>query len=145
MRERSLVCSRRRVTYKCVRTASGFPGTAALSAHVKWSTCVSKDGQHFGIALPVAVPLGEPLAPVGSGSHSFPQSSSYSRPPQLRGGPVIEGRPSGSRLVSTPSGDRADLAAFFQGPGGPVREQAEHLLPSLVLARGRQPPTRRWT
>src|SRR4029434_4066259 len=30
---------------------------------------------------------------------------------------------------------------FFQGAGGPVRKQAEHLLPALVLARGRQPPT----
>ena len=34
----------------------------------------------------------------------------------------------------------ADLAAFFQGAGGSVCEQTEHLLPSLVLARGRQPP-----
>src|SRR4029434_9255604 len=120
--------------YKCVRTPNGFPGTAA---------CVGKDGQHFrhGIykpprwsALPVVVPL-------RGGSHPCPQSSSYSRPPQLRGKPVIEGRPSSSRLVSTPSGDRADLAAFLQGPGGSVCQQTEHLLPSLVLARGRQPPT----
>ena len=44
--------------------------------------------------------------------------------------------------MSTPSGDRADLAAFLQGPGGSVCQQTEHLLPSLVLARGRQPPTR---
>src|SRR4029434_10289712 len=83
--ERSLVCSRGRVTYKCIRTANGFPSTAALSAQVKWSTSVGKDGQHFNhavykpprrSALPVAVPLGEPPAPVGGGSHPFPQSSS---------------------------------------------------------------------
>src|SRR4029434_4746082 len=55
---------------------------------------------------------------------------------------VSRGRPASSRLVSTPSGDRADLAAFFQGAGVPVCEQAEHLLPPLVLARGRRPPTR---
>src|SRR4029434_1925970 len=42
----------------------------------------------------------------------------------------------------SPSGDRADLAAFFQGASGPVCEQAEHMLPSLVLARGRRPLTR---
>src|SRR4029434_2777725 len=110
------------------------PGTAALSTQIKWSACVGKDGQHFGIgvfkpsrrsALPVIVPLGEPLAPVGSCSHPFPQSSSYSRPPQLRGGPDIEGRPSGSRLVSTPSGERSDLAAFLQGPDGYVCQQAK--------------------
>ena len=29
------------------RTANGFPSAAALSAHVKWSSCVGKDGQHF--------------------------------------------------------------------------------------------------
>src|SRR4029434_684805 len=55
---------------------------------------------------------------------------------------VSRGRPASSRLVSTPSGDRADLAAFFQGAGGPVCEQAEHLLPPLVLARGRRPSAR---
>src|SRR4029434_5780715 len=55
---------------------------------------------------------------------------------------VIKGRPSSSRLVFTPSGDRADLAAFFPGAGGSVCKQTEHLLPSLVLARGRHPPTR---
>src|SRR4029434_10686385 len=54
---------------------------------------------------------------------------------------VIKGRPSSSRLVFTPSGDRADLAAFFPGAGGSVCKQAEYLLPALVLARGRQPPT----
>src|SRR4029434_7307802 len=136
--------------YKCVRTGVG-PGTATLSTQIKWSACVGEDGQHFGVgvykpprrsALPVTATLGKPLAPVGSSSHPFPQSSSYSRPPQLRGGPVIKGRPSSSRLVSTPSGDRADLAAFFQGAGGSVCQQTEHLLPPLVLARGRQPPTR---
>src|SRR4029434_9447840 len=137
-------------TYKCVRTADGGPGAATLSAQIEWSACVSKDGQHIGVgvhkpsrrsALPVTAPLGEPPAPVGSGSHPFPQGSSYSRSPQLRDGPVVEGRPSSSRLVSTPSGDRADLAAFFQGAGGSVCEQTEHLLPSLVLARGRRSPT----
>src|SRR4029434_8021699 len=54
---------------------------------------------------------------------------------------VSRGRPASSRLVPSPSGDRADLAAFFQGAGGHVCEQAEHLLPPLVLARGRRPPT----
>src|SRR4029434_4001779 len=136
--------------YKCVRTGVG-PGTATLSTQIKWSACVGEDGQHFGVgvykpprrsALPVTAPLGAPLAPVGSSSRPFPQGSPYSRPPQLRGGLVIKGRPSSRRLVSTPSGDRADLDAFFQGAGGPVCEQAEHLLPSLVLARGRQPPAR---
>src|SRR4029434_10221219 len=127
------------------------PGTAALSTQIKWSACVGKDGQHFGIgvykpprrsALPVIVPLGEPLAPVGSCSHPFPQSSSYTRPPQLRCRPVFEGRSSSSRLVPSPTSDRSDLGAFFQGAGGPVREQAEHLLPALVLASGRRSPTR---
>src|SRR4029434_3986798 len=42
---------------------------------------------------------------------------------------------------SGPTSDRSDLGAFFQGAGGPVREQAEHLLPALVLARGRRSPT----
>src|SRR4029434_1421154 len=68
-------------------------------------------------ALSVTAPLGEPPAPVGSGSHPFPQGSSYSRSPQLRGGPVVEGRPSSRRMVSTHSGDRADLAAMFQSAG----------------------------
>src|SRR4029434_1105659 len=77
---------------------------------------------------------------VGSSSRPFPQGSSYSRPPQLRGGPVIKGRPSGSRLVHTHSGDSADLAAVLQGADRSVGQQTEHLLPSLVLARGRQPP-----
>ena len=31
---------------------------------------------------------------------------------------------------------------IFQGAGGPVRKQAEYLLPALVLARGRRSPTR---
>src|SRR4029434_4433798 len=115
--------------------------STTLSAQAEWSACTSEDGQHSDLgvykspgrsALPVTTPLGDSPAPVGSEARPVPQSSSYSRPPQLRGGPVIEGRPSGSRLVSTPSGDRADLAAFFQGAGGPVCEQAEHLLPSLV-------------
>src|SRR4029434_5224115 len=55
-----------------------------------------------------------------------------------RGDPRTDWR----RLVSTPSGDRPDLGAFVQGAGGPVCEQTEYLLPSLVLATGRQPPTR---
>src|SRR4029434_11140293 len=86
-------------------------------------------------------PLGDSPAPVGSEARPFPQGSSYTRSPQLRCGPVMEGRSSSSRLVSSPTGDRTDLGAFFQGAGGPVRKQAEHLLPALVLARGRLPPT----
>ena len=93
-------------------------------------------------ALPVSTPLGDSPAPVGSEARPFPQGSSYTRSPQLRCGPVIEGRSSSSRLVSTPTSDRPDLGAFFRGPGGPVRKQAEHLLSALVLARGRQSPTR---
>src|SRR4029434_2381451 len=57
--------------------------------------------------------------------------SCATRSPQLRCGPVIEGRSQSSRLVSSPTSDRSDLGAFFQGAGGPVREQAEHLLPAL--------------
>src|SRR4029434_5330246 len=119
--------------YKCVRTADSSPGSTTLSAQTEWSACVSEDGQHCGLgvykpsrrsALPVTAPLGEPPAPVGNESRPFPQGSSYSRSPQLRCGPVIEGRPSSSRLVSTPTSDRSDLGAFFQGAGGPVREQA---------------------
>src|SRR4029434_579092 len=149
-RERSLVCDRGCVSYKCVRTADSSPGSTTLSAQTEWVALSSDDGQHCALgvykpsrrsALPVTAPLGEPPAPVGSGSRLFPQGSSYSRSPQLRDGPVVAGRPSSSRLVSTPSGDRTDLGAFFQGAGGPVCKQAEHLLPSLVLARGRQPPT----
>src|SRR4029434_4729113 len=107
-RERSLVCDRVRVSYKCVRTTDGSPGSATLSAQTEWSACVSEDGQHLGgavytlsrrSALSVNAPLGEPPAPVSSGSCPFPQGSSYSRSPQLRGGPVVEGRPSSSRLV----------------------------------------------
>src|SRR4029434_1326727 len=120
-RERSLVCERGRVSYKCVRTADSSPGSTTLSAQTEWSACVSEDGQHCGLGvykpsrrsvLPVTAPLGEPPAPVGSDSRLFPQGSSYSRSLQLRCGPVIEGRPSSSRLVFTPSGDTADLDAF---------------------------------
>src|SRR4029434_11268462 len=149
--ERSLVCSRGRVTYKCVRTANGFPGTAALSAQAKWSACTSEDGQHCDLgvyksparrALPVTTPLCDSPAPMGSEARPVPQGSSYTRSPQLRCGAVIEGRSSSSRLVPSPTSDRSDLGAFFQGAGGPVRKQAEHLLPALVLARGRRSPTR---
>src|SRR4029434_8084591 len=92
-------------------------------------------------ALPVTTPLGDTTAPVGSEARPFPQGSSYTRSPQLRCEPVIEGRSSSSRLVSSPTSDRTDLGAFFQGAGGRVRKQAKHLLPALVLTRGRQPPT----
>src|SRR4029434_6380042 len=148
---RALVCSRGRVTYKCVRTANGFPGTAALSAQAKWSACTSEDGQHCDLgvyksparrALPVTTPLCDSPAPMGSEARPVPQGSSYTRPPQLRCGPVIEGRSSSSTLVPSPTSDRSDLGAFFQGAGGPVRKSAEHLLPALVLASGRRSPTR---
>src|SRR4029434_872011 len=90
-------------------------------------------------ALPVATPLGDSPAPVGSEARPVPHGSSYTRSPQLWCGPLIEGRSSSSRLVPSPT---SDLGAFFQGAGGPVREQAEHLLPALVFARGRRSPTR---
>src|SRR4029434_835109 len=137
--------------YKCVRAADSSPGSTTLSAQTEWSACTSEDGQHrdLGVykssrrsALPVTTPLGDSSAPVGSKARPFPQSSSYTRSPQLRCGPVIEGRSSSSRLVSTPTSDRTNLGACFQGAGGPVRKQAEHLLPALVLARGRRSPSR---
>src|SRR4029434_52407 len=112
-RERSLVCDRGRVSYKCVRTADSSPGSTTLSAQTEWSACVSEDGQHCGLgvykpprrsALPVTAPLRDPPAPVGSESRPFPHGSSYSRSPHLRCGPVIKRRPSSSILVSTPSG-----------------------------------------
>src|SRR4029434_2428897 len=133
-----------------VRTADSSPGSTTLSAQAEWSACTSKDGQHCNLgvykspgrsALPVTTPLGDSPAPVGSEARPVPQGSSYTRSPQLRCGPVIEGRSSSSRLVPSPTSDRADPGAFFQGAGGAVCEQAEYLLPALVLARGRQPPT----
>src|SRR4029434_2335499 len=123
-RERSPVCDRGRVSYKCVRTTDGSPGSATLSAQTEWSACVSEDGQHFGVgvyklsrrsARSVTAPLCEPPAPVSSGSCPFPQGSSYTRSLQLRCGPVIEGRSSSSRLVSTPTGDKTHPDLFFQG------------------------------
>src|SRR4029434_8339071 len=66
-------------------------------------------------ALPVTTPLGDSPAPVGSEARPFPQGSSYTRSPQLWCGPVIEGKSSSSRLVSSPTSDRTDLGAFFQG------------------------------
>ena len=42
-RERSLVCDRGRVSYKCVRTADSSPGSTTLSAQTEWSACVSED------------------------------------------------------------------------------------------------------
>src|SRR4029434_2540196 len=150
-RERSLVCDRGHVSYKCVRTADSSPGSTTLSAKTEWSACVSEDGQHCGLgvykpprrsALPVTTPLGDSPAPVCSETRPVTQGSSYTRLPQLRCRPVIEGRSSSSRLVPSPTSDRSDLGAFFQGAGGPVREQAEHLLPALVLASGRRSPTR---
>src|SRR4029434_3790080 len=85
--------------------------------------------------------IGRLACSCGQRGTSFRQGSSYTRSPQLRCGPVIEERSSSSRLVSTPTSDRPHLGAFFQGAGGLIRKQAEHLLPALVLARGRQPPT----
>src|SRR4029434_5620994 len=93
------------------------PSSTTFSAQTEWSACVSEDRQHCGLGvykpsrrsvLPVTASLDDSPAPVGSEARPFPQGCSYSRPPQLRGGPVIKGRPSSSRLVSTPSGDRAD-------------------------------------
>src|SRR4029434_3395041 len=50
-RERSLVCDRGRVSYKCVRTADSSPGSTTLSAQTEWSACVSEDGQHCGLGV----------------------------------------------------------------------------------------------
>src|SRR4029434_9947487 len=114
-RERSLVCDRGRISYKCVRTADSSPSSTTLSAQTEWSACVSEDEQHCGLgvykpsrrsALPVTAALGYSPAPVGSEARPFPQGRSYTRSPQLRCGPVIEGRSSSSRLVSTPTRDK---------------------------------------
>src|SRR4029434_1902600 len=53
---------------------------------------------------------GDSPAPMGSEARPFPKGSSYTRSPQLRCGPVIEGRSSSSRLVSTPTGDRGSAS-----------------------------------
>src|SRR4029434_3858253 len=108
-------CDRGRVSYKCVGATNSSSTT--LSAQTEWSACASEDGQHSDLgvyksprrsALPVTAPLGDSPAPVGSEARPFPQDSSYTRSPQLRCGPVIEGRSSSSRLVPSPTSDRSD-------------------------------------
>src|SRR4029434_8573446 len=117
-RERSLVCDRGRVSHKCVRAANSSPSSTTLSAQAEWSLCTSEDGQHCDLgvykspgrsALPVITPLGDSPALVASEACPVPQGSSYTRSPQLRCGPVIEGRSSSSRLVPSPTSDRSDL------------------------------------
>src|SRR4029434_4121666 len=109
-----------------------------------------EDGQHCGLGVykpsrrsahPIVVPLGEPPAPVGSEARPFLRAVHI--PGHLNYGADLlsRGDPRAADWCLLPQVIEQIWVRFFQGAGGPVCEQAEYLLPALVLARGRQPPT----
>src|SRR4029434_2172033 len=144
-RERALVCDKGRVSHKYVVLALQHFRPRLSGQHVLVRTdntaTLAYINRQGGVRSPSLHHWATRLL-LWAARHVLSLRGSYTRSPQLRCGPVIERLASSSRLVPSPTSDRSDLGAFFQGAGGRVREQAEHLLPALVLARGRRSPTR---